>query len=411
MIRILKQQEKSHTDLFIYLRLSSLLLIFISIISCSSSKPEVQSTPLPTTTNSPTTEIIPNNQDLFRQAINQAMNTSTSVQSAKLLEDWQNILAQWVNIIDLLKKIPNSDPNYLVAQKKITEYQKNLNYASQQISRLTLLENNDKAQKDNPVEKKVKATPQIPNNNFSEGMVKVEEAIQLESYAIVEQDWVQVAQRWEEAINLLKNVTDNDPNKKLANENINKYSPKLNFAKEKLKLLAEVNNPITAEENPPEILSSKVSDSSQESYSPQIISQSETTIPETNIATTPNSNNDSEAATEKKLIEEFINLYFNATVNKGSDGYEYWCEKGLLQSKIIAPRKWELLDIKLESREKHSHDGRGKFIGGITVRVESSTAGGIPVINNWSLNVVKQDPNIKNSYPGRYCVTILSKQD
>jgi len=397
MIRNFKQRK---------IRLSSLLLIFISIIGCSS-EPESQSnsTPLPTTTNSPPTEIISNNQDLFRQAINQAMNTSNNVQSAKLLEDWQNILAQWVNVIDLLKKIPNSDPNYVVAQKKITEYQKNLNYASQQISRLTILGNKNNNQKENPVQKTI-ATPEILNNNFSEGMAKIEEAIQLESYAIVEQDWTQVVQRWEEGITLLKNVTANDPNKKLANQNINKYSPKLNLAKEKLKLLAEVNNPTTTEENDPEISTSEVSDSNQQSYSPQVIpSQPATTSQITN------SNNESEAATEKKLIEEFINQYFDATVNKGSDGYEYWCEKGLLQSKIIAPRKWELLDITLESREKHSHDGQGKFIGRIITRVDSSTAGGLPIINNWVFNVIKQDPNINNSYPGRYCVTILNKQD
>ena len=398
MIRNFKQRK---------IRLSSLLLIFISIIGCSS-EPESQSnsTPLPTATNSPPTEIIPNTKDLFRQAINQAMNTSTSVQSAKLLEDWQKILAQWVNVIDLLKKIPNSDPNYLVAQKKITEYQKNLNYASQQISRLTLLENNDKAQKDDPVKNKAKATPQILNNNFSEGMAKVEEAIQLESYAIVEQDWTQVVQRWEEAINLLKNVTENDPNKKLANQNINEYSPKLNLAKEKLKLLKEVNNPTTAEENDPEISTSEVSDSNQQSYSPQVIpSQPATTSQVTN------SNNESEAATEKKLIEEFINHYFDATVNKGSDGYEYWCYEGLPETKIIAPRKWDILNIELESRESHSQDGQGKFLGRIIVRVDSSTAGGLSVINNWVLNVVKEDPNVKNSYPGRYCITILLKKD
>ncbi|MEH1945062.1 MAG: hypothetical protein V7L01_33265 [Nostoc sp.] len=38
-------------------------------------------------------------------------------------------MSQWEAAIALMKTVPSSSPNYVVAQQKIIEYQKNLNYA------------------------------------------------------------------------------------------------------------------------------------------------------------------------------------------------------------------------------------------------------------------------------------------
>jgi hypothetical protein len=117
----------------------------------------------------------------------------------------------------------------------------------------------------------------------------------------------------------------------------------------------------------------------------------------------------------RELMQAFMEQYFDATANRGTKGYEYWCSDfreldGIIgPASVIAPRSWELLNIELESRGANKKDGRGEFIGIIRARAESSTEGGIPVINNWSFNVIKEIPSVKNDSPGRYCITALSK--
>ncbi|MFN6445060.1 MAG: hypothetical protein RMX59_006815 [Nostoc sp. DedSLP05] len=38
-------------------------------------------------------------------------------------------MGEWEGAIALMKSVPSSSQNYAIAQKKIIEYQKNLNYA------------------------------------------------------------------------------------------------------------------------------------------------------------------------------------------------------------------------------------------------------------------------------------------
>lgn len=47
-------------------------------------------------------------------------------------EEWNVVVNEWQSAIDMMKSTPSSDPNYEIAQKKVIEYQKNLNYAQQQ---------------------------------------------------------------------------------------------------------------------------------------------------------------------------------------------------------------------------------------------------------------------------------------
>ncbi|BDI14693.1 hypothetical protein ANSO36C_04950 [Nostoc cf. commune SO-36] len=50
-------------------------------------------------------------------------------QSAKSPDEWKIVVAHWEAAIALMKSVPSSSPNYLVAQQKIKEYQKNFDYA------------------------------------------------------------------------------------------------------------------------------------------------------------------------------------------------------------------------------------------------------------------------------------------
>ncbi|MEH1877397.1 MULTISPECIES: hypothetical protein [unclassified Nostoc] len=67
--------------------------------------------------------------DTFREAVNKAINAANLTQSAKSPDEWKTVVSQWEVAIALMKTVPSSSPNYVVAQQKIKEYQKNLNYA------------------------------------------------------------------------------------------------------------------------------------------------------------------------------------------------------------------------------------------------------------------------------------------
>ncbi|MBD2664163.1 hypothetical protein B6N60_03792 [Richelia sinica FACHB-800] len=95
------------------------------------SQSELVSTPEKLSTeNAPSSspEIAPST-DNFRLAVNEAMGAAKLTQSAKSPDEWQEVVNQWQKAIDMMKSVPASSQNYALAQTKITEYQKNLNYA------------------------------------------------------------------------------------------------------------------------------------------------------------------------------------------------------------------------------------------------------------------------------------------
>ena len=75
-------------------------------------------------------------EDLFRQAVNAAQSAANQAQTASTAEQWQAVADAWSNSIELMKRVPQSDPNYAVAQQKVVDYQPNLDYAQQNVQRL-----------------------------------------------------------------------------------------------------------------------------------------------------------------------------------------------------------------------------------------------------------------------------------
>ncbi|MEH2203090.1 MAG: hypothetical protein V7K53_03265 [Nostoc sp.] len=67
--------------------------------------------------------------DTFKEAVSKAINAANLTQSAKYPNEWKTVVSLWENAIALMKTVPSSSPNYVVAQQKIIEYQRNLNYA------------------------------------------------------------------------------------------------------------------------------------------------------------------------------------------------------------------------------------------------------------------------------------------
>ncbi|MEH1969081.1 hypothetical protein [Nostoc sp.] len=83
-------------------------------------------TPSPVISESPTVLF---GTDTFREAVSKAINAANLTQSAKSPDEWKTVVSQWEAAIALMKTVPSSSPNYVIAQQKIIEYQKNLNYA------------------------------------------------------------------------------------------------------------------------------------------------------------------------------------------------------------------------------------------------------------------------------------------
>ncbi|HIK45393.1 MAG TPA: hypothetical protein IGR64_10970 [Leptolyngbyaceae cyanobacterium M65_K2018_010] len=74
--------------------------------------------------------------DPFREAVNAAQNAANLAQTAKTSAEWQVVADSWAQAIALMKQVPESSPNYAVAQQKAVEYQPNLAYAQQNVQRL-----------------------------------------------------------------------------------------------------------------------------------------------------------------------------------------------------------------------------------------------------------------------------------
>jgi cytoskeletal protein RodZ len=89
----------------------------------ASPSPSPDASPTPTASTTP-----------FRDAVNQAMAAAEATQTAATPDQWQQVADQWQSAIDLLKQVPAEDTNAAIAQEKITEYERNLDYAVQRAS-------------------------------------------------------------------------------------------------------------------------------------------------------------------------------------------------------------------------------------------------------------------------------------
>ncbi len=76
--------------------------------------------------------------DPFQEAINQATTAAILTQSAQSKLEWETVANHWEKALELMKEIPSTHANYQVAQDRVIQYQKNLEYAQLAASRANL---------------------------------------------------------------------------------------------------------------------------------------------------------------------------------------------------------------------------------------------------------------------------------
>lgn len=65
----------------------------------------------------------------FYNAVKKATSAAELTQTAKAKGEWNTVSDNWQQAIDLMKAVPKDNPKYEIAQKKVVEYQNNLNFA------------------------------------------------------------------------------------------------------------------------------------------------------------------------------------------------------------------------------------------------------------------------------------------
>lgn len=70
--------------------------------------------------------------DPFGDSVNFATQAANLAQSANSKQEWDEVAAQWVQAVAWMQAVPPGSPRRAFAEKKVTEYMKNLLYAQQQ---------------------------------------------------------------------------------------------------------------------------------------------------------------------------------------------------------------------------------------------------------------------------------------
>ena len=70
--------------------------------------------------------------DPLRTAVTQATEAAQGTQTAKSSEQWHTVAGLWQQAIAAMQSIPATDPHHAIAQQRVKDYQKNLQYAQKQ---------------------------------------------------------------------------------------------------------------------------------------------------------------------------------------------------------------------------------------------------------------------------------------
>ena len=73
----------------------------------------------------------PSGEEIWKNATATAYGAAVKAGEAQTRAEWNEVASDWQKAIDLMKDVPESNPNYQTAQQKAEEYQNNLNVAKQ----------------------------------------------------------------------------------------------------------------------------------------------------------------------------------------------------------------------------------------------------------------------------------------
>ncbi|MGD1807371.1 hypothetical protein ACP6PL_18295 [Dapis sp. BLCC M126] len=96
----------------------------------SSSTPETSPSDSQTS-GSPKTETTAADSNPWYFAVKSAQSAAQKAKTATTKSEWNAVASDWEKAVDLMKKVPESNPNYQTAQTKVLEYQNNLDIAKQ----------------------------------------------------------------------------------------------------------------------------------------------------------------------------------------------------------------------------------------------------------------------------------------
>jgi hypothetical protein len=142
--------------------------------------------------------------DAFHDAVNHATKAATLTQSAKTPSQWQRVSQSWINAIALLNSLPENHPQYTLANEKIKEYERNLNYS--------------------------RKNSENSHNDFRIAVNHATNAANLTQTASSSKEWETVIEHWQSAITLMKTVKPNSPNYFVAQQKTIEYQRNLNYA-------------------------------------------------------------------------------------------------------------------------------------------------------------------------------------
>ena len=71
----------------------------------------------------------------WKNGVTKAFSAATLTQTAKSTEEWNVVVADWEAAIASMKQVPKNNTNYAIAQKKVSDYERNLAYAKQRANK------------------------------------------------------------------------------------------------------------------------------------------------------------------------------------------------------------------------------------------------------------------------------------
>ncbi|MDY7006270.1 MAG: hypothetical protein SWX82_20695 [Cyanobacteriota bacterium] len=102
-----------------------------------SSKPEISPENTEASASSTTNDSGATVSDPWYFAVTSAQSAAQKAQTAQTKSEWNAVANDWQKAVDLMKEVPESNPNYQTAQTKVLEYQNNLDVAKQRADQAT----------------------------------------------------------------------------------------------------------------------------------------------------------------------------------------------------------------------------------------------------------------------------------
>ncbi|MDY6782029.1 MAG: peptidylprolyl isomerase [Cyanobacteriota bacterium] len=69
--------------------------------------------------------------DAFHEAVHNAMSAANLTQTAQSSQEWKTVAQRWQKAIAFMQAVPSDSRNYEIARSRVSEYQRNLDYAKE----------------------------------------------------------------------------------------------------------------------------------------------------------------------------------------------------------------------------------------------------------------------------------------